>query len=307
MNKFALIIATKDRPAQLQRLLNNIAEQSLQPDQIVVVDGSDNPNEDISAYLETTDIEYIRIHPPALTKQKNAGVNMVKGDIDLVGFVDDDVIFEKNSLAEMISFWQYVPENQGGAGFNLCGYKYSDSWLRSFFQRIFFIDDSEFGRVLRSGFNTRIWDTEYNQSSDWLGGGYTVWRKKIFETFSFNEWFVGSGLWEDVFFSHSVRRKYCFTIVAKAKAYHLEGPVPNSQQIRIGKTQILNWVYFVRHNSDLSLIMCLWACSGRTSWNLTKSLLTLNVGLGLRSIGNTIGLAYSVIKLITPMIGRPSN
>ena len=289
-NRLAIVVATKDRPNQLRSVLTSIKGQSVQPQQIVVVDGGDDPIEAATREFPDLPISYITVCPPGLTKQKNAGVSATHPDMNLIGFIDDDMILEDGALAAMLDFWEAASQEMGGASFNLPDFENTNSWIKSMPQRLFFIDNHEFGRVHRSGFNSTIWNPATDSQVQWLGGGYTVWRKQVFEHFQFDEWFAGSGLWEDVRFSHQVGRNYQLSVVAKAKAVHVDAPITVDRQFLLGKTQIINWIYFVKNDPDLSILMCIWACLGRTGINLFKGVLRLNRNYLLRSMGNFSGL-----------------
>lgn len=293
-NRLAIVIATKDRPTQLRRVLTSIKDQSVQPQQVVIVDGGDEPIETVTREFLDLPISYTIVRPPGLTKQKNAGVSATDLDINLVGFIDDDMVFEDDAIAAMLDFWETAPQEMGGAGFNLPDFENTNSWIKSIPQRLFFIDNHEFGRVHRSGFNTTIWNADADRRVQWLGGGYTIWRRQIFQHLQFDEWFTGSGLWEDVRFSHQVGKRYKLAIVAKAKAIHIDAPITTDRQFMLGKTQIINWIYFVKSDPDLWLLMCIWACIGRTGINFFKGVLRLNPGYLLRSIGNITGLISGV-------------
>lgn len=306
-HKLAIVIATKDRPVQLAKLLSSIKSQTSLPEQVVVVDGSDNPVQGIAEDFPGLAVKYVRVYPPALTKQKNAGVAAVNDDVSLVGFLDDDIVLETGSLEAMLSFWKHASPRVGGASFNLTGYTYSRSWLKSLPKRLFFIDDQEFGKVLRSGFNTPIWDTQETRPARWLGGGFTVWRKEVFNRWKFDEWFPGSGLWEDVQFSYKVGAEYEFAVVAEARASHAEEPATPKGELALGKRQIVNWMYFVRSNPDLSRAMCVWACVGRTATNVAKGLARRDGHLMLRGLGNSLGLAIVLFQAMTPTVGRSNR
>ena len=79
--------------------------------------------------------------------------------------MDDDVFFQDRSFKAMMEFWDTASPNVGGASFNLSNYRYSMTWLKSLPQRLFFINNHEFGKVLRSGFNTPSWTVESNTTS----------------------------------------------------------------------------------------------------------------------------------------------
>ena len=305
-HNLAIVIATKDRPTQLEGALSSICAQSILPDQVVVVDGGDVTIESIVEQFTELKTCYMRVYPPALTKQKNAGITSVSDDIGLVGFIDDDIVFEAGALEAMMHFWDDAPEEIGGASFNLTDFINALSWLKSIPQRIFFIDNRDFGRVLKSGFNTPIWNAHENREVEWLGGGYTVWRKRVFDHWQFDEWYPGSGLWEDVHFSYRVGKHNQLVVVADARAAHAEPPISPKGQVQLGKTQIFNWLYFVRNNPGLSTPMCLWACIGRTVMNLTKGVAGVNLPFILRGLGNFVGLVKGALSA-TSLMRRKST
>lgn len=287
----AVITATKDRPDQLRQLLSNLRDQSFTPEQIVVVDGSDNPVEPVLDEFPELKVDYITFRPPGLTRQKNAGVAIVRPDIDLVAILDDDIILYDGALETMMEHWESSPANLGGSSFNLPDFNYgSHDWAKTALKRLFFVNDEEFGKVLRSGFSTPLWNITATTPCRWLGGGYTVWRKEVFEHFKFIEWYPGSGVFEDVHFSHQVSKKYKLAIVAGAHFTHVDPPAPIRAQRKLGERQIINWVYFVNNNPDLSLPRCLWACVGRMLLNFTKGVLSRQPILVMRSLGNLQGL-----------------
>ena len=77
-HSIALIIPTRNRPELLSNLLQSLKEQTVQPDQVIIVDGSDQPIEpDIKQFLSPS-VSYMRVFPPSLTKQRNEGIKALK-------------------------------------------------------------------------------------------------------------------------------------------------------------------------------------------------------------------------------------
>lgn len=287
----SVITATKDRPDQLRRLLSNLLGQSFTPQQIIVVDGSDNPVVSVLNEFPELKIDYVAVRPPGLTRQKNAGVAAVRPEINLVTILDDDIVLHEGALAAMMDHWESAPAELGGASFDMPDFIFSSqAWTKTALKRLFFVDGKKFGQVLSSGFSTPIWNVTYARSSGWLGGGYTVWRKEVFDQFKFIEWYPGSGVFEDVHFSHQVSKKYKLAMVAGANCTHLDPPAPLLGQRKLGERQIINWVYFVNNSPDLSLARCLWACLGRMILNFSKGVLSRQPILVMRSFGNLQGL-----------------
>ncbi len=287
----AVVTATKDRPDQLRRLLSNLRDQSFTPEQIIVVDGSDNPVASVIDEFPELNVDYVTVRPPGLTRQKNAGVAAVRQDIDLVAILDDDIMLHDGAMDTMMGHWDTSPADLGGASFDMPDFIYGPHvWTKTALKRLFFVNDEEFGQVLSSGFSTPLWNITNTTSCRWLGGGYTVWRKEVFDQFKFIEWYPGSGVFEDVHFSHQVNKKYKLAMVAGAHCTHVDPPAPVRAQRKLGERQIINWVYFVNNNPDLSLARCLWACVGRMVLNFTKGVLSRQPTLVMRSFGNLQGL-----------------
>ncbi len=100
--RISVIIPTKDRPEELAKCLESVLGQTFLPDEIVIVDASDN--EAVSSYIESylnrkPEVKFIRSEP-GLTHQKNLGVEACSGNI--VFILDDDVMLEKDFVKEIV-------------------------------------------------------------------------------------------------------------------------------------------------------------------------------------------------------------
>ncbi|MBT5399054.1 glycosyltransferase family 2 protein, partial [bacterium] len=104
--KISFIIPTMDRELDLHILLSSIVKQTHHPDQIIIVDGSFVEIKHIIKEFPSLNIDYMRVFPPSLAKQKNAGVKKVKDNITLVGYLDDDLELYPDSVEKMLSFWK---------------------------------------------------------------------------------------------------------------------------------------------------------------------------------------------------------
>ena len=289
MDYLALVIPTKDRPEDLGRMLASLASQTRLPDHVIVVDASVPPVEHVLANFPGLDIEYVRVFPPSLSVQRNAGMARLRRNTTLAGYLDDDVVLEPGAVEAMLRFWERADADVGGAGFNIVNNP-APRWIA--LKRAFGIDSKHRGRVLASGFPTTICEVHSDLETDWLYGGATVWRRTVVETFPYDEWFVGTGFMEDVDYSYCVRARYRLCVVANAKLAHYSRPVRPDRQHLLGLWQVVNRMYFVRKNRErgLSTVSATWA---------TLGLILLNSGLALtradknylrRAIGNISGL-----------------
>ena len=293
----ALIIPTKDRPRQLERLLASIERQAYRPAQVVVVDGGDASIEPLLRAHAAFPIRYLRRRPPSLTRQKNAGIAAVEPGVSLVGFLDDDLVLEDGALEAMMAFWGRAPSAVGGAGFTIAG---EDGRRGIWLKRWFALDDDVDGRLLPSGYNTSLGPQPGVSAVQWLRGGASVWRREVVDAFRFDEWFTGYGYLEDVDYSIRVARAYSFAMVADAQASHRSGPMGYRQHFNFGRWQITNRVYLARKHPELSLRWCLWALAGQGMLNGTVGVCRWGLKGAARALGNIAGwlqLAGGLVRM----------
>src|SRR6056297_655414 len=95
--KFNLIICTYKRPGAIASLLESVAKQSRLPDELLVIDAS--PNEITRKLLENKNfpgLKYFKVEDKdrGLTRQRNYGIQKTREDIEIICFLDDDIILE---------------------------------------------------------------------------------------------------------------------------------------------------------------------------------------------------------------------
>lgn len=261
-HRIAFVIPTRNRPELLLRMLRSLEAQSVPVDQCIVVDGSDSPIEGVLAEIPALRPEYIRVYPPSLSAQRNAGMRRLRPDITLAGYLDDDLVFVPGALHAMMQFWGKAPPSVGGARFKLLEAA-PPRGLLLWLMKLFLLSSEVPGRVLRSGFVTALDHSPSDLEAQWLSGGATIWRREVVDRYVYDEWFIGTGFLEDVDFSYRVSRSYRLVVVADAKLHHLSPPVrPGLNGLR-GRWEVINRLYFVRKHESLSELSCWWALLGQ--------------------------------------------
>jgi glycosyltransferase involved in cell wall biosynthesis len=290
VHKIAFVIPTKDRPSDLKKMLNSIAEQEKKPDQIIVVDGSMPTIKNIVDSFHHLEITYITIYPPSLAIQRNAGMALLRKDITLAGYLDDDIILEKDAIKNMLKFWDKADSNIGGTVFNITN-TLPPKWTR--IKSIFFLDSPTPGKVLTSGCTSILGNQKKNNSVDWLCGGATVWKREIIGEYYYDEWFKGTGYLEDVDFSFNVKHKYSLFLVANAKLAHYSRAIKLDKQFVHGKWQIYNRMYLVRKykNRGLSIFKAWVASFALVAMHLSIGLLRMDKASLLQCLGNLAAIS----------------
>jgi GT2 family glycosyltransferase len=104
----SVVIPTKNRPAEIARMLASLRAQPTMPLEVIVVDQS-TPAYDLEPFAEL-----VHVHDPALsglTAARNRGVDLARGDVLL--FFDDDVLLDSDCVAEVAALFARRPDVVG--------------------------------------------------------------------------------------------------------------------------------------------------------------------------------------------------
>lgn len=248
----AIIIPTKDRPDVVRRLLQSIAELDCKVGRIIIIASGQGISDVVELFSKTLTIEYYTSEPGQI-KQRNMGISLLDDSTKLVATMDDDAVFHKTAMSEMIKFWNRVESETAGIGFNIVNQPgHCHTWLRG----LFGISVPEPGRVLKSGNNTSISNVKKNIRSEWLNGGGTVWRQKILKDYPHIEISSKWAVCEDLIFSYPIGHIHPLYVCASA-TIDIEDVPFRKEIVELyryrGRTQFLWGIYFVQTNPKLSV------------------------------------------------------
>lgn len=239
----SVIVPTRNRPLDVEKLMPTIAAQTRLPDQLIVVDQSTDASSETAArsLMGTTLLErcvYLRdsgIKGPAAAR--NAGIALATGDV--VVFLDDDVLLSADCLAELERAFIANPDYAGIGGVELQMEKSSRSYI--LYYDIFFVGPFR--------------DRKYRISRSWrrLSGIQPVtalktclagFRREFLLRNRFDErW--RSALLEDVELCWRVRGEEKFGIWPQASAWHSISDIRNRGAAGYRATGSA-WTFFMR-------------------------------------------------------------
>jgi len=270
-------------------MLASLAAQTVIPHQIIVVDGSELPVDGVTAEFSGLHLKYVRCFPPSLARQRNAGMLQLAHDITLAGYLDDDIVLANDATERMLQFWDEAGDDIGGAAFTITNNPEPGA-LR--LKQMFGIDHALPGRVLRTGFASSITPQAHDIETEWLYGGATVWRRSVIQSYSYDEWFIGTGFMEDIDFSYTVGKRYRLFVVARAHLAHYSKPVRADRQRLLGKWQIVNRMHIVRKHRarGLSVLAAWYASFGLFLLNFAAAVVRRRRDPWNRSLGNAAGM-----------------
>jgi GT2 family glycosyltransferase len=290
-HRISLIVATKDRPDDLRKLLDSLRLQTIAPDEIVIVDASGEPIEPVLAEFPQLTTRYLRHWPPSAAAQRNAGIRNCMPAATLIGFADDDTTFEPQAFANMLSFWEGATGDVLGAAFNIRNYPDCGKSIlkHSALAERLGLYSPKTGSVSRSGWQTIVGEIAGTQFVDWIPSTAALFRREVFGRDLFDEYFESYSYLEDLDFSYTISRAGRLAIVADAGFSHFPSPGGRVSARQFGQYEVRNRLYFVRKHR-LSLSRCYLGLAIRLAMSLCSGLLHRNADLLSRSLGNIEGL-----------------
>ena len=219
-----VVIPTRNRVRELKDCLTSVLSQSHLPDEVIIVDSSENNHtrelvEEMKKDMKIS-LKYI-FTSPGLVHQKKVGVENSKGEI--IFFLDDDVILDKDFVKEIMRVFQAHYPNIGGVMGNNLNARRIPRWsLRYLIRQIFFLNNSGNGKFRLSGFQTSVVGLSGIRRTDALAGGYTAYTKEAIEKVGLDEKIFFYP--EDMDLAWRVSRKYPNYYTSYAKCWHLASP-----------------------------------------------------------------------------------
>jgi GT2 family glycosyltransferase len=271
--KFSLIICTYMRPEPLLQLLQSVQEQSVYPNEILIIDGSTNVETGIVLKENRfEELKYFMV--PAefrgLTKQRNYGIERVRNDMEIVCFLDDDTVLEKDYFEQILKAYKIYPEALGVGGYiinesecEFVGYDYKprldeyffDGWKRKDGSRFILRKKLGLDSNCLPGFSPLfshgrsvgfLPPSGKTYEVEMLMGGVSSFRKNVFETLLFSTYFEGYGLYEDADFTLRVAKKGKLYINTAANLHHYHNASGRPNKYNYGKMVVRNGWYVWR-------------------------------------------------------------
>lgn len=303
MQRVSLIVATKDRPNDLRRLLESLRQQAVGPDEILVVDAGLQSVEPVLAEFRDLKTRYLRHWPPSAAAQRNMGVRACDDAATLVGFADDDTSFEPQAFANMLAFWNDAAPYLLGSAFNIRNYPARrNGFLKySLFTERLGLYSPRPGSVSPSGWQTTIGELPEVRFVDWVPSTAVLFRREVFDHNVFDEFFDDYSYLEDLDFSYTLSRVGRLAVVAGAGFSHFPSTSGRITARTFGRYEVRNRLYFVRKHC-LSTSRCYLGLVVRLAMSVGSGLAYIDANLLLRALGNIEELMR---QSVTPLITKP--
>ena len=279
----AVVICTRNRPADLRRTLGSIAEQRVAL-LVVVVDASDEAQ--AAQNRSRTDClphsKYLA-YPgaPSSARQRNFGVNRLPASAEVVHFLDDDVTLLPNYFCRLTETLCQNPE-LGGVGGIMTASDRRSSKRPSLAEKLFLLGSASPGRVLSSGFTTPARLSNVPPSKEtagrtlvpvqWLSSCASSYRRAVFDEFRFAPSLSDYAMLEDLDFSYRVGQVWKLAVAPTARLVHHVSPTNRYNTLRLAQTSTIHRYWFMEKNirHPLRKPAFWWATLGQALARLTS-------------------------------------
>lgn len=225
------IIPTRNRKDPFLRFLNSLAQQSAQPVEMIIIDGSINDETRSLCRARIpgllTNLIYHQATEIGAAAQRNQG--MAYASQENILFCDDDILFEDECLARL---WNTLQKDDqlGGVNAMITNQRYLPPGRIS---RVLFRflhgkhEGSYAGKCIGPAMNLLPEDDPALPNIvlvEWLNTTCTLYRRKALPQPPFPDLFIGYSLMEDVTLSLTVGRRWKLANVRSAKIFHDSQP-----------------------------------------------------------------------------------
>ncbi|MBK1987111.1 glycosyltransferase [Sphaerospermopsis aphanizomenoides BCCUSP55] len=225
------LVPTRNRSEPFRRMLDSLAQQSAQPLEMIVVDGSDNDSTkqlcESSIPGLITKIHYYRAIKLGAAIQRNQAMNYATQST--IWLLDDDILFEPECVARLWNSLQTDP-HIGGVNAMITNQKYLPPGRisRLLFQFLHGHYESSYaGKCIGPAMNLLPEDREDLPevvSVEWLNTTCVLYRRQALPHPLFPEIFTGYSMLEDVTLSLTVGKNWKLANARTSRIFHDSQP-----------------------------------------------------------------------------------
>lgn len=251
--KISVIICTRNRFDDFTKTLPSIATQTRLPDELIVVDSSDEKR--LEGYLSSINLPFL-VHyfhaPPGLTLQRNHGIRECVGD--LIFFFDDDVSLDKDYItaAERV-FVADTNKEIGAVGgkilkpISVTFRLQVELAVFGIIRYVFGVVGTRNGKFYPSGMPSHPHTNQISGYIECLVGCCMAFRREVFEKAKFDEALAYYGLMEDVDISkQTLDAGYKIYYQTSATLIHNESPMNRLKVQQWAEMSVVNYDYLFR-------------------------------------------------------------
>jgi len=263
---FAVLIATRNRPEQLNTLLISLRESVKRINQVTVVSSGIDVSGVVNSHQTFIPINHFHSEISGQIAQKIKGIELMLSNTEWVMLLDDDVIMSEYSIDRLIDNYLTNSDYKDVAGFGL---NLNNIELRrprvlaNLFLKIVGLYSSTPGAILKSGHAEKYLGSTSTIYTQWLNG-LSVWRYDQLKNYNPKFTRIDYAAYEDVLFSYRISKQHKLLFISDVHVYSQTLEKFTSLSTRQFKAAAYMRYLFVTENQELSKFLMLFAQIFRT-------------------------------------------
>jgi len=274
--KIAILICTRNRPKQLDALLQSISRLEQKPDQVVISSSGADVSNVISNYLGNINLSYVQTDLYGQIRQKMLGIAAIEESIEWTIFLDDDVLLPTSILGELENLIEFrsLQSSQSllGIGFRTpsTAHLIRAGSAKKLVARIFFLDSQIPGDVLMSGHPVPYVNSNHSINTKWLNG-ISAWKSSSLRFYGSDFLESRYSAFEDVIFSYSQGKLGDLIYASNIEVKFQSDQTTNLSDTSIFKAASFWRLKFILSNPEFSKAKFLWSQVGRSLFFIGSS------------------------------------
>jgi len=263
---FAVLIATRNRPEQLDTLLISLRKSAKRINQVTIVSSGIDVSGVVNSHQIFFPINHFHSEISGQIAQKIKGIELMLSNTEWVMLLDDDVIISEYSIDRLIDNYLANSDYKDVAGFGL---NLNNIELRrprvlaNLFLKIVGLYSSTPGAILKSGHAEKYLGSTATIYTQWLNG-LSVWRYDQLKNYNPKFIRIDYAAYEDVLFSYGISKQHKLLFINDVHAYSQTFEKFTSLSTRQFKAAAYMRYLFVTENQELSKFLMLFAQIFRT-------------------------------------------
>lgn len=270
--RYSLLVCTMNRPESLYRCVRRVLEQTILPEEIIIIDDGALDVAELREILgvHAGRLVYRRKDAPGLAASYHLGADLCRSPWLLS--LDDDIFLSRGFVQELASAMKGREKDLGA----LTGYPVqrgasriaAKRLVRRVLDRAFLLGGGLEGRFFSSSFCTdfqRGWHLNTPYRVRHAPSGLVLWNADVLRAERFDEWFAGYGYGVDKELALRVSKNHRIYCVPAARALHDKDPGGRLPSEKLGRMKLRNQFFiFRRHfaHGVSSWLSFAWALTG---------------------------------------------
>jgi GT2 family glycosyltransferase len=262
----AVLIATRNRPEQLNALLISLRKSSKKISKVTIVSSGTDISGVVKSHQDSISLNYFNSEISGQIAQKIKGIELISSDTEWVMFLDDDVVIPQSSIDNLINNYLKNSDYKDVAGFGL---NLNNIELRrpkalvNLFLKIVGLYSGTPGAILKSGHAQKYLGGSEAVYTQWLNG-LSVWRYDLLKNYNPKFSRIDYAAYEDVIFSYRMSKQHKLLFTNDVHAYSQTFEKFSSFSAQQFKAAAYMRFLFVAENKELSKFLMLFAQIFRT-------------------------------------------